>query len=104
MTDLKKIDAITQALQAAEMRQGCTNHSHYAWQLARELGLVDILLPAERGVKEIPELPLLEFTEEQVLGLIPAQALVDYDRAKEVLDKVAKAQRALCLAALKGGE
>jgi hypothetical protein len=48
MTDLKKIDAITQALQAAEMRQCCTNHNHYAWQLARELSLVDVL-PAPQG-------------------------------------------------------
>ncbi len=39
MTDLKVIDKITQALQAAEMRQGCTNHTHYAWILAKELGL-----------------------------------------------------------------
>lgn len=34
----------------------------------------------------------LKFTEKQILGLIPAQALVDYDRAKEVLEKVAIAQ------------
>lgn len=34
----------------------------------------------------------LEFTEKQILGLLPAQALVDYDRAKEVLEKVAKSQ------------
>ena len=38
------------------------------------------------------ELITLEFTEKQILGLIPAQALVDFNRAKEVLEKVAKAQ------------
>lgn len=34
----------------------------------------------------------LKFTEEQILGLIPAQALIDFDRAKEILEKVALAQ------------
>lgn len=38
---------------------------------------------------------LLTFTQEQIVGLIPAQAIIDYDRAKEVLEKVAKAQRDL---------
>ena len=34
----------------------------------------------------------LEFTEKQILGLLPAEALLDFDRAKEVLEKVVKAQ------------
>lgn len=34
----------------------------------------------------------LEFTEKQILGLIPAQAFIDFDRAKEVLEKVAESQ------------
>ena len=33
----------------------------------------------------------LEFTQEDILGLIPAQAILDFDRAKEVLDKVSYA-------------
>ena len=31
----------------------------------------------------------VRFTEKQILGLIPAQAILDYDRAKEVLEMVA---------------
>ena len=38
----KGINAITEALRAAEMRQGCTNHSHYAEILLNELGLPDM--------------------------------------------------------------
>jgi len=29
-----------------------------------------------------------DFTKKEILGLIPAQALLDYDRAKEVLNSV----------------
>src|SRR3989304_1809862 len=35
---------------------------------------------------------LITFTQEQIVGLIPAQAIIDYDRAKLVLGEVAKAQ------------
>ncbi len=38
---------------------------------------------------------LLTFNQDEILGLIPGQAILDYDRAKEVLEKVAKAQLAL---------
>jgi len=31
---------------------------------------------------------LNDFTEKEILGLIPAQAILDYDRAKEVLNQV----------------
>jgi len=41
---------------------------------------------------ELEKLKVMKFTQEQILGLIPAQAILDYDRAKEVLDGVAKAQ------------
>lgn len=32
----------------------------------------------------------LKFTQTQILGLIPAQAILDYDRAKDVLERVAQ--------------
>ena len=31
------------------------------------------------------------FSKEEIIGLIPAQAFIDYDRAKEVLEKVSQA-------------
>jgi hypothetical protein len=34
-----------------------------------------------------------KFTQSQILGLIPAQAILDYERAKDVLEKAAQAQR-----------
>ena len=34
-----------------------------------------------------------QFTQEEILGLIPAQAFLDIDRAKEVLEKVQETQR-----------
>ena len=46
----------------------------------------------EHLVKFVPiQLEALVFSQEQVLGLIPTQAILDYDRAKEVLDKVSYA-------------
>lgn len=36
------VNAITEALRAAEMRQGCTNHSYYAEILLKELGFPDM--------------------------------------------------------------
>lgn len=44
---------------------------------------------------EIGKAPIIELTQEQILGLIPAQALIDYDRAKEVLYKCFQYQRDL---------
>lgn len=41
---------------------------------------------------------LLSFSEKEILGLIPAQAILDYDRAKEVLEKVAQKQAEMTLA------
>ena len=41
------------------------------------------------------EMVTLEFTEKQILGLLPAAAIIDITRAKEVLEKVAKAQAEL---------
>ena len=38
---------------------------------------------------------LLTFSEKEILGLVPAQAILDYDRAKEVLSMVAQAQAKL---------
>ena len=38
----KQLNAITEALRAAEMRQGCTNHSYYAEILLKELGIPDM--------------------------------------------------------------
>ena len=38
----------------------------------------------------------LTFTKEQILGLIPAQAILDYDRAKEVLESVSQATARKC--------
>ena len=35
---------------------------------------------------------LLTFDDKEILGLIPAQAILDYDQAKEVLDVVAQGQ------------
>lgn len=35
---------------------------------------------------------LLTLSEEEILGLIPAQAILDYNRAKDVLEKVARKQ------------
>lgn len=35
---------------------------------------------------------LLTFSDKEILGLIPAQAILDYDRAKDVLEKVAQKQ------------
>lgn len=32
------------------------------------------------------------FTDDEITGLIPAQAIIDFDRAKEVLEKVAQSQ------------
>lgn len=40
---------------------------------------------------------LLAFSEKEILGLIPAQAILDYDRAKEVLEKVAQKQAEMTL-------
>ena len=40
---------------------------------------------------EPAQLEVLKFNQKEVLGLIPAQALLDYDRAKEVLEKVSQA-------------
>ncbi len=69
--------------------QICESANHYSQQI----------LSAIQPVIELPKMPLLEFTQEQILGLIPAQAIVDYDRAKEVLSKVAITQRNLCIEA-----
>jgi len=35
---------------------------------------------------------LLTFSDKEILGLIPAQAILDYDRAKDVLARVAQKQ------------
>ncbi len=39
---------------------------------------------------------LISFTQEQILGLIPAQALVDYEQAEKTLNAVAQAQLVSC--------
>ena len=44
-------------------------------------------------VQEV-QLEVLTFNQEQILGLIPAQAILDYDKAKEVLEKVSQATNA----------
>jgi len=40
---------------------------------------------------------LLSFADKEILGLIPAQAILDYDRAKEVLGMISQAQAKLTL-------
>jgi len=68
------------------------NEHHRIWQEGYEAGY---RLPVCDD--KLREDLLLEFTQEQILGLLPAQALIDYDRAKDVLKKVVKAQRTLTL-------
>lgn len=41
------------------------------------------------------EMKLLSFSEKEMLELIPAQAILDYDRAKDVLEKVCQKQASL---------
>ena len=45
----------------------------------------------------------ITFTQEQIVGLIPARAIIDYERAKEVLEKIAQVQRDLLEALKKAG-
>ena len=54
-------------------------------------------------VREAVEGAGLTFNEKEIVGLIPAQAIIDYGRAKEVIEKVAEAQVKAILKAL-GGE
>lgn len=39
----------------------------------------------------VPEPEIRQFTDAEILGLLPAQALIDVDRAREVLTKIQQA-------------
>ena len=48
----------------------------------------------------IGQVPLRQFTEDEIVGLIPAQAIIDYDRAEDLLRAVQTAMRQSILKAL----
>ena len=76
----KGINAITGALRAAEMRQGCTNHSHYAEILLNELGLPDMY----EALKDVFDAQEVE-GERVVVRTVPSSA--DVIRMRDALKK-----------------
>lgn len=60
-------------------------HKYYKAQLANHVD--------RPGREKIQKAPVKELTQKQILGLIPAQAIIDYDRAKDVMQKVFESQR-----------
>jgi hypothetical protein len=86
--DNKEVEELAEIMDKFRFTQcpDCSNPTLDCWECQARY-----LINADYHKVESVQLEVLKFKQEEILGLIPAQAILDYDRAKEVLEKVSQA-------------